>query len=115
MKYQTEKMIFRLTAEVLEDTVFPILFNMGPVINLTVSDWIGQFILIVLECLLAYVEIKISNSRLITGSCSRSSRLWFLGGNSRRDDELGLNVAGKTHLGVAGQSVSQRSRYEGKK
>jgi len=102
---EKEVVILRLGTEVLEDDLFPHHFHVSPVIDLTVTNRITEFV--TLGCghsLFTDVEVKIFDT-LCGHTLNR-----LVGGDSRGDDELGLIVASITHLCVTSTVIDNYCR-----
>ena len=96
-------MVLRLGTQVLEEALLPEPLHVVPVVDLPVPDRVVHLVrVLVSECLVANVEVKVLQSldrrRAATRSLVRRSLL--VRRNRRRHHKLRLHVAGKAHLGV---------------
>mmetsp|Transcript_39287 Transcript_39287/g.99011 ORF Transcript_39287/g.99011 Transcript_39287/m.99011 type:complete len:469 (-) Transcript_39287:189-1595(-) len=112
---QQKVMILRFTSKILEDAVFPVAFNVGPVVNLTMTDRVVHTVgLGVSLGLVTDEEVQIFDALLARGGSASLTTLQCClvrihGGDHRRDNEVGLAVAGVAHLCVTGTIVDDNS------
>lgn len=105
---EEEVVVLGLGTEVLEDCLLPVLLHVGPVVDLTVTDRVGNLIRLGgADSLLANVKVEVFNT-LLSHTLS-----YLVGGDHRGDDEAGLVVAGITNLGVTGTVINNYCRKSG--
>ena len=105
---EEEVVVLGLGAEVLEDGLLPVLLHVGPVVDLAVTDGVGDLVgLGGRDSLLADVEVEVLNTLL--GHALGN----LVGRDHGGDDEAGLVVAGITDLGVPGTVINNYCRKSG--